>query len=337
MKEIPLRHLIKAFTARRILNAALAVFSFLVSALIKKPVVWGKPFILTIEPTNLCNLRCPLCVTGNGRMTRSGGAMDFETFQKIIDENDDRLIYLLLYQQGEPFLNKAFLDFVEYASRRDIFVTTSSNAHYFDPETAQRTVASGLDSLIVSIDGADQASYARYRVGGDLERVKKGVANLIAERGKQGRRTPMIYLQFIAMQHNEHQIPAMKKLTRELGADKLLVKTAHVETPEEAQQWLPQKASLRRYSSANGRLTPKRKGAGPCPRPWTSSLVNWDGTVVPCCFDKNAAHPLGGVNRDAFTTIWNSEEYDQFRTTMLNHRADLDICANCSQGLRLFV
>lgn len=337
MKEIPFRHLIKALTVKRIANAALAVSSFLISALIKRPVVRGKPFILTVEPTNLCNLRCPLCVTGNGRMTRSGGVMDFETFRNIIDENGDRLIYLLLYQQGEPFLNKAFLDFVEYASRRNIFVTTSSNAHYFDPETARRTVVSGLDSLIISIDGADQKVYQRYRVGGDLERVKQGVANLIAERQKQRRRTPVIYLQFIAMRHNEHQIPEMKKWAKHLGVDKLLIKTVHVETSEEAKQWLPQKKSLRRYSNANGRLTPKRKGAGPCPRPWTSSLVNWDGTVVPCCFDKNAAHPFGGLNNKPFDAIWNSNEYDNFRTTMLQNRAELDICTNCSQGLRLFV
>ena len=338
MKEIPLKFLINTLTLKRLWNAGLAITSYFLSSVLKRNFVWGRPFILTVEPTNICNLKCPLCVTGNGKMSRKAGLLDFETFKKIIDESGCYLFYLLLYQQGEPYINKDFLRFVEYAKNKRIFVTTSTNAHYLDPETAQRTVTSGLDSIIVSIDGSDQESYEIYRVDGNLEKVKKGVQNLVREKIKQNSKTPLIYIQFIVMRHNEHQIGEMEKLTKDLGADKLLIKTVQVETLKEAKEWLPGEKDLRRYQLEGDLLKPKRVGAGPCPRPWTSSLVNWDGSVVPCCFDKNAHHKFGSVQVEKeFDKIWRSKKYGNFRTKMLTDRSSLDICSNCSQGLRLYL
>lgn len=336
MKEIPLKPLLKTITFDRLLNAALAILSFLLSALTKKNFVWGQPFLLTVEPTNFCNLKCPLCITGNGKMTRTAGIMDFARFRKLLDSAGDRIFYLLLYQQGEPYINKEFINFIRYAKKKRIFVTTSTNAHYLDKETARQTVASGLDSIIVSIDGADQLNYETYRVRGELAKVKQGVENLVREKRKQKSETPFIYIQFIVMRHNEHQIPEMQKLTKELGANKLLKKTVHVETVEEAVQWLPGNESFRRYDFKRNRLIPKRVVNGPCPRPWTSSLVNWDGSVVPCCFDKNAQHITGSVGETGFNKIWDSEKYADFRTKILNDRGSLDICSNCSKGLRLY-
>lgn len=337
MKEIPAKYLLKTLTWKRLLNAGLSVSSYFLSAVLKKPIVWGRPFILTVEPTNICNLKCPLCFTGNGKMSRRAGLMDFDTFKNLLDSTGDLLFYLLLYQQGEPFINKKFLRFVEYAKRKRIFVTTSTNGHYLTPETARQTVASGLDSIIVSVDGFEQSTYAQYRVGGNLEKVKQGIEFLVREKRQQKSETPVIYLQFIVMRHNEHQLPEMEWLARELGVDKFLKKTVQVETAEEAQTWLPESMSLRRYELHEDVLVPKRVGRGPCLRPWTSSLVNWDGTVLPCCFDKNGAHSFGDINEEeSFTTIWYSSQYADFRSKMLTARNSVDICGNCSQGLRLY-
>ncbi|MFQ6112837.1 MAG: radical SAM/SPASM domain-containing protein [bacterium] len=338
MKEIPFSLLIKTITLRRVLNASLCISSYLLSAALKRNIIWGHPFILTVEPTNVCNLKCPLCVTGNSRMTRKTGLMDFETFKKIIDEAGDRIFYLLLYQQGEPFINKEFLRFVEYAKRKRVFVTTSTNGHYLDSETAQRTVASRLDSIIISIDGADQETYESYRKGGNLSKVLEGIENLLYERKRQKSKRPKIFIQFIVMKHNQDQIKAMESLAKELGADRLLKKTVHVETVHEALHWLPQTEGLRRYHFNGNGLEPKLMGKGACLRPWTSTLVNWDGSVVPCCFDKNGHHSFGSINEDSdFNRIWHSEKYGNFRTKMLSDRDSLDICSNCSQGIRLYL
>lgn len=263
--------------------------------------------------------------------------MDWPTYQQILDKMSDWIFYLLLYHQGEPFLNKLFLKMVEYAKAKNICVTTSTNGHYLNKEMAQLTVASGLDAMIVSIDGTDQKTYETYRVGGQLKKVLQGVENLVAERERQSSKTPLIYLQFILMQHNLEQLETMQHLTRNLGADKLLCKTVQVETLEEAKSWLPKKPQWRRYDLSAEGFKPRKRGSGPCPRPWSSTLVNWDGTVVPCCFDKNGLYMFGTLKNQELDQTWKAPSYNDFRDKMLHERNSLSICSNCSQGLKLFI
>ncbi|MEK7728387.1 MAG: radical SAM protein, partial [candidate division KSB1 bacterium] len=291
-KEVSFIQLFKALTFKRVWNAVQILAALLVAIFTKRPVVWGVPPVLTIEPTNVCNLRCPLCVTGNGTMERAYGRMAFETFTRLIDEIGDRVLYLVFFNQGEPYLHRRFNEFVVYAKRRGIYVTTSTNAHYFDAETAEATVRSGMDTLVLSVDGAEQETYAQYRVGGSLAKVQNGIRALVEAKQRLRSKTPYLYMQFLVMQHNEHELPAMKRMARELGVDRFLVKTTQVETFEEAQAWLPQADKYRRYNVAEHELTVKR-GKGVCIRPWLTTMVNWDGGVVPCCFDKNAHHLTG--------------------------------------------
>ena len=203
MQELPIKQLLHAVTLKRLFNAGKAVASFALSAVTQRTYVWGRPFILTVEPTNLCNLKCPLCVTGNGKMTRKAGLMNFQTFERILAATSSNLFYLLLYHQGEPYLNTDFLKFVRHAKRQRICVATSTNGHFLDQETARQTVASGLDSIIISMDGPEQVSYEKYRVQGSLEKVKAGVQNLVKAKQIAGTRTPYIFLQFLVMKHNE--------------------------------------------------------------------------------------------------------------------------------------
>jgi len=320
-----------------LLNASAAVSSFLISSLTKRNISWGRPFILTIEPTNHCNLSCPLCITGNNRMTRDTGVMSFETYKRIIDQLGDYIFYLLLYQQGEPFINKQFLAFVRYAKANRIFVTTSTNGHYLNEKQAAATVASGLDSMIVSIDGTDQSTYSKYRVNGELKKVLSGISNIVNEKRRQKSQTPKLYIQFIVMKHNEHQVTNMRELSKRIGANQLLIKTVFVDSACQAQAWLPRNETYRRYQIENNQLSVKKTVTGSCYRPWTSSLINWDGDTVPCCFDKDGNHVFGNTDdKMSFTEIWRSRGYSEFRSEMLNNRKNIDICSNCTQGLRLF-
>jgi radical SAM protein with 4Fe4S-binding SPASM domain len=336
-KEVSWPQLLKSLTRRRVWNAGKVLVSFLLSAITKKHIVWGVAPILTIEPTNVCNLRCPLCVTGNGSMERPNGRMDFSTYRRLIDELGGRVIYLVLYNQGEPYINRHFNEFVAYAKQRGLYVTTSSNAHYFDPPTAEAAVASGLDTIIISVDGATQETYSHYRVGGSLQKVLEGTRNLIAAKNRLKSKTPHIYLQVIVMKHNEHELAAMEKLAAELGVDRLLKKTVQVETFEEAQEWLPSEERFRRYHLTEQAFVVKHGGKGACPRPWLTTMVNWDGTVVPCCFDKNGHHTAGDLRHESFGAIWQSETYTGFRQTLLTNRQAIDICRNCNEGIGLFI
>ena len=337
VQEVSLLQLARALTIRRVANAAQIASSFVLSALTRKNVVWGVPPVLTVEPTNLCNLRCPLCVTGNGSMIRPKGRMDLATYQRLIDELGARILYVILYQQGEPYINHHFLDFVAYAKARRLYVTTSTNAHYFDRETCERTVASGIDAMIISVDGATQETYAKYRVGGKLAQVLEGIRNLVAAKRSARRKTPYLFLQFLVMRHNEHEISRMEELARELGVDHFLRKNVQVETLAEAREWLPSQDSYRRYTLTETEFVVKA-GKGACPRPWLTTMVNWDGTVSPCCFDKNGQHRVGDLRQEhSFVDLWNADRYHQFRQELLTHRDGIDICKNCNQGLRVFV
>jgi len=335
-KEVAIIQVLKALTLKRIWNAAINTASFIVSGITKKNVVWGCPSIVNIEPTNICNLRCPLCVTGSMQMKRPYGRMELSHFQKFVDQVADKIIYITLYHQGEPYLNKHFNDMVAYAKSKGVYVATSTNAHFFTPELSEKIVDSKLDSMIISLDGVTQQSYARYRVLGQLDTVLDGIRNLVQAKRAAKSKTPYLFLQFLVMKHNEHEIPKVKKLARELGVDRLLIKTTQVMTLEEAKEWLPQDEKYRRYALTENEFKAKQ-GQGLCPRVWMTTLVDWDGQVVPCCFDKNGDHAMGNLDAEEdFGSIWKNGRYNDFRKKMLQDRNSIDICSNCNYGIGLF-
>ncbi len=337
MNELLLSRLLLSLTPRRLSNIIKTSTSFTISALTKRTVVWGVPPVLTIEPTNLCNLKCPLCTTGSGEMERVGGRMTMETFEQIMDNFGQDIFFLLVYHQGEPYINKHFLDFVRMAKKQKIYVTTSTNGHYFTDKSIQDTIDSGLDSMIVSIDGINQDSYVRYRVGGTLAKVITGTKKLMEERERRRSRTPNVALQFLVMKHNEHEIPEMRRLAKEIGVDRLLIKNIEVRSVAEAHEWLPADDAFRRYHFDGESFTVKNSEKESCTRPWLSTLVNWDGSIVPCCFDKNGHYRMGTINNSRIDEIWKGDDFQDFRKKLLKNRLDIDICRNCNQGFGSFL
>ena len=329
-----------AFSWARAWNAAKVLCSMAVSRVISRPVVWGQPFMLMVEPTNHCNLKCPLCPSGNGEMTRDRGRMDLESYKRLIDEVGDKLILLMLWNQGEPFINRCFTEMVRYARDRRIPTLTSTNGHYLrNAEQAEAVVRSGLDEIIISLDGVDQETYQQYRVGGDIERVFEGTRLLVAARRRLGAENPVISLQFIVMKQNQGDVRRAEEIARELLTqdDKFLIKTAQVYNRDEADKFLPDDPSLRRYedNGSNG-LRVKGQPAAGCKVLWYSSMVNWDGRVAPCCFDKDIDYSMGQAfdTDSTFGGIWKDRLYMDFRRNLLKDRAYADMCRNCSEGYR---
>jgi radical SAM protein with 4Fe4S-binding SPASM domain len=338
INELLLSNLVGSLTPRRVANIIKTYSSFLISAVTERPVVWGIPPVMTIEPTNICNLKCPLCTTGSGEMTRVNGKMTLDTFRALMDQFGDDIFFLLVYHQGEPYINGHFFDFVRAAKAKNIYVTTSTNGHYFTESNIRETIDSGLDSMIVSVDGVSQESYERYRVGGKLQKVLDGTRELMRIKKELRSRTPNVALQFLVMQHNESEIDQIRKIAREIGVDRLLIKNIEVRSEAEAKIWLPENEDYRRYDFDGENLTVKGSGKKSCLRPWTSTLVNWDGTFVPCCFDKNGEYPLGNIHQSANPDeIWQGEALKDFRAQLLRDRRSIDICRNCNQGFGSFL
>ena len=331
-------NLISKLTPRRVWNAAKVFSSFQLSRLTGRPVQWGLPVSVAFEPTTSCNLRCPECPSGLRAFTRPTGMLDNSFFRKTIDEIHRELLYLIFYFQGEPYLNPSFLDMVKYASGKGIYTATSTNAHYLTSDMARRTVESGLDRLLVSIDGTTQETYQQYRVGGRLEKVIAGAREVVEWKRRLGSRTPFIVFQFLVVRPNEHQVEEVRRLGREVGADAVWLKTAQVYDYENDPNGLiPENDRYSRYrKGGDGRRVPKNRLLNHCWKLWHANVITWDGLVVPCCFDKDAQHRLGSLAGQSFREVWSNGEYRRFRSALMKGRKNIDICSNCSEGTRVW-
>ena len=306
----------KVVTLKRIINFLQVSMSYFLR--MKK--VMGYPPAVMIEPTTYCNLKCPLCPTGNGTLQREKGKMTLSLFKNMIDEFGDKIIHLTLWGYGEPFIIKDIYEMIEYAKRRDIFVRTSTNGHFFSKiEDVEKLIKSGLDDLIIALDGASQETLSKYRVGANFEKIIKAIESI--SEMKKGKKTnfPFLELQFIVMKHNEHEIPLMRKIAQEVGANKLTIKTV---ASSESKDFIAENERLRR------RVKKKKI----CSRLWFSSVVNWDGTVVPCCYDYDGKYTFGKLNYKKavlFKDIWNNQKYINFRDKISKYRENIEMCRLC--------
>lgn len=318
----------------KLYNIGLLSISYFISKMLKKPIIKGLPFSMSIEVTTFCNLRCTECPSGLRKFTRPTGRMNPDFFENIIDQVKSHLVYLTLYFQGEPYLHSQFLEMVTYANRNGIYTATSTNGHHLTVEKARQTVKSGLSRLIISLDGMDQETYGKYRISGNIEKVKEGIHNLISAKKEAGASTPYVILQFIAFAHNKHQIEAIKAYGKSVGVDEVQIKSAQIYDFEKGSDLIIDDPAYSRYEqSTDGGWQIRSVLPNRCWRMWSGCVVTWDGLVVPCCFDKDADHRLGNLEDGGLKQIWNDAAYRKFRTALYANRKQIDICKNCTEGL----
>ena len=258
-------------------------------------------------------------------------------FERILKELSSHALYLTFYFQGEPYLHPEFTNLVVIARKHRMYTATSTNGHYLDDERARLTVQSGLDRLIISIDGASQATYEQYRVGGNLEKVLEGAKRMVDWKRRLNSPTPHIIFQFLVVKPNEHELDQIHSLALQIGVDEVVFKTAQVYDFENGHPLIPDNARYSRYEKqSDGKWHVKSKLENHCWKMWQSCVITWDGKVVPCCFDKDGQHVMGNLQQQSFKEIWNATTYKSFRTQLLKGRKDIDICRNCSEGTSVF-
>ena len=324
-------------TARRVWNASKVAASYYVTRLTRKPIQWGSPITISVEPTTACNLKCPECPSGLRQFSRPTGNLKQDFFRETIGQLHRDLVYLIFYFQGEPYINPGFLDMVRHAHDRGIYTITSTNGHFLSPKNARATVESGLDRVIISVDGTDQETYQAYRKEGKLENVLQGARNLVKARQEARVSHPHIIFQFLVVKPNEHQIPEIYKLAEEIGVDEVKLKTAQVYDFEYGNDLIPAQDKYSRYAlQPDGRYRIKNQLLDHCWKLWHSCVITWDGLVVPCCFDKDAEFRLGDLKAKPFKEIWHSRAYDGFRKSILRGRENIEICRNCTEGCKVW-
>jgi radical SAM protein with 4Fe4S-binding SPASM domain len=293
------------------------------------------PISYSIEPTNHCNLQCPECPSGLGSLTRPLGLLKLDDFKKLVDEIKDTAFYVQLFFQGEPYINKNLPGMIKYAQSKNIYIAISTNGHFVNEGNADIVLDNAPDKLIFSVDGLDEESYQKYRVGGTFEQADKGLRSLIRRKKERGLKKPFVEFQFIVMKQNEHQMDDVKRYCREVGADKLVFKTMQISSYKNAVKFLPSNKKYRRYTLEDNSFKIKNKISNHCFALWRTSVITWDGKVVPCCFDKDALNEIGIVNGRAFEDVWKSETYSDFRKKILSNRKSVPMCTNCTEGLKV--
>jgi radical SAM protein with 4Fe4S-binding SPASM domain len=260
--------------------------------------------------------------------------MNVELYKKVIDEVKDYAFYQMIYFQGEPFLHQDFFEFIEYADQNKIYTSSSTNGHFLNQENCYKLIKSGLRKIIISLDGINQENYEKYRVKGDFSAVVKGIQNLVSAKKEMHSKFPLVYMQFLVFKHNENHIKEIKTLSKQLGVNKFELKSAQIEDFAKNSKLIPDQSKYSRYSKKK-RYQIKTKWRNICFRIWSTAVITWDGTLIPCCFDKNLSFKLGNVNIQNLKALWKSNEFNDFRNEILHNRKKNSICRNCSAGLRI--
>jgi len=295
----------------------------------------GYPLWLTVDPTNMCTLKCPFCPTGFGNVKRPKGMMSMDSFQKIIDILGPYLLHIDMQNWGEPLLHKDIYKMISYAKKFDVHITLSTNFQDFSKKSAEDLINSGLDRLILSIDGASQETYEKYRRGGDFLKAIENINILINKKKELNSSLPIVIRQFLVFRHNEYEIDMVKKMGEELGVDSVGISSAFiaVDSPE-YRDWVPSNIKYSRYDLSN--RPEKASGSDSFLKPdkavcnwlWQGITVNWDCSISPCCGVYLEEDDFGNFfDHENFFQLWNNGHYRTARDFIKGNN-------NSSQGLK---
>ncbi len=301
------------------------------------------PYKLIIDPTNACNLGCPLCPTGLKKSSRKKGILKFDQFKKIIDQVKDHCIEVHLYNWGEPTLNKNLIQMLEYCDQNHIWTRISSNLSLSYKENyLEDLLRSGLSLLHVDVDGLDQEVYSKYRRKGNIDLVLNNIKKIKELKEKLNLKTPVLELAMLAMSQNEHQHSKFLEMKEELGAQEMKIdKIQH--NPNMDEKWLPKNKDLvyRTYEEglANSNSA-KDNETKQCHWPWSGMVINWDGSINPCCIIDDPNSDFDNAFNGKIKDFWNSEEYISSRSEFgdkseITKNTICNVCKNQTHSKRL--
>ena len=311
------------------------------------------PLFVSVEPAAVCQLRCPECPVGQKSVSpkdglsvkrsvsetvrQRSGLMPLEVFRRVLAECRDTAWVMQFYFQGEPLLNKELPQMIREAHEAGLYTIVSTNAQAMTQEMAQALVESGLDRIIISMDGLTDESYNAYRVGGSLEKCKealrwlreaKSVCTLSAQRSVFCQRSGLIIeLQVLRLRTNEHEWTAFKKQYKALGADRLVFKTAQLYDYANGHPLMPSNPKYSRYVQGKDGLYHRRKLSKGCFRVWSGCVITTTGEVLPCCYDKSHAYAYGNIMNTRMRELFGNEKAIAFRQAAFQQKPQ--ICQEC--------
>ncbi len=290
------------------------------------------PYYLVLDPTNICNLTCPLCPTWKDLQARPKGRMSIQTFQKLFDEIGPYLFAVNLCNWGEPLLNPDLPHMIRYAKKYNTVVGLSTNVNYLPDDTARDIIESGIDIIVLSIDGATQKSYNQYRRGGNLSKVLSNIEKLNAYK-QNYKNFPLLIWQFLVNKYNESEIDKAREIAQRMGLQfspapmrtsmgKELLLPVY-ERVKEMKDWLPKNPLYNKYTYEINPGTKTRQTT--CKWLWNTTVVNWDCSISPCCgvfekiWDFATYRYHSEEKRSKLHQAWNSPRYKLARKLVASY------------------
>jgi radical SAM protein with 4Fe4S-binding SPASM domain len=292
---------------------------------------WSWPINMMIELTNYCNLRCPVCPTGNGEIERPPRAMELELFERLMNEVGPYLITAALFCWGEPLMHPRLSDALRIASKQRVPVRLSTNGQDLGDNRMIRALLDHPPAyLTVAIDGLTNETNSLYRVGADLELVLQGVRSLAEAKRQKGAGLPVLHMRFIAMKHNQHEIPQVRAFAAQHLFDLLTIRSLSIiDGPEGVHRELvPDEEAFRAYAYEGEKRVSRSDFI--CQEPFIFPTVFADGTVVACEQDFNATASYGRLSEGvSFQDIWFGERAKRIRRAIRDAPESFSFCRNC--------
>lgn len=295
--------------------------------------VLSLPIRARIEVSRFCNLKCPSCPMGRNKITNKA-LMSYGNFKKIIKLINSTVREVALFNYGEPLLNPEIAKMIKFAKANKIeTIGFHSNGLLLNKKMSRELVKSGLDYINISIDGASNDTYKKYRAGGNLDILLKNIKELVNIRKSLGVKNPTVIAQFVVMKHNQHEIDKFSEICNNIGVDEVVFKTFNAymsgyEDRERNLKFVPTNTGYTRYKTTKAKEVSSGYKLNRCTWPWENLLVNANGDIALCYHDYNADYNLGNILRDR--NWWDNENRRRILNDMANGKGKIKMCKHCS-------
>jgi radical SAM protein with 4Fe4S-binding SPASM domain len=281
----------------------------------RKVKVSTMPVRMWVELDARCNLQCIMCPNKELGKNQKG-IMEWDTFEKVIEESSRFIHEMALHHRGESLLHPQAVKFITHAARHIPVTKLHTNGTILSDEMIDGLLASGLNRISFSFDGFEKESYEKIRIGANFDKVVNNIKNLLKKRSHRQQKEPVVAIEVIQLDKSQLQGVNKKTFIREfrrLGLDELIIKKPH--------NWaghLPGKPSKKKYA--------------PCTFLWNALLVLWNGDVVPCAQDFFALNVVGNVNHKTLREIWNDEPMQKLRAALAARKpGEYPACRDCDR------
>lgn len=311
---------------------------------VKKSILLSNyPYYICLGTGPICNLRCNLCPEGQKRSGRKSGFLGKEVVERVIEELGPFLYVVELYNWGEPLLNKNLFEYIRLLEEANIHIMVSTNLNVFNDNICREIINSGLDTLIVSLDGCSQESVEQYQIGSNYERVISNVKKIVEYKKLRGVNHPVIHWRYIVNHFNENELKKAYKVYKEVGFDAFDIAPISCDMGREilwdqerqfsnVESYLPKNEFWSKYDYKN---RSKKVQYNKCSWLWNSTVINWNGSVSPCYGVWKEAFDFGNILETSFKEIWNGKKYQLARRVIKSKESKLIpnlICSICKKN-----